>query len=195
MKRLSPLGALGCGLVAGVAGSLATELFFAITSKIAPAPPEDAFQPPEPEQRQETATQTVARRTVEGLLRRGPVEHKERAGRIVHYAFGAAWGGLYGLLATRSRRLEEPLGALGFGLAVWMASDNLILPVFRLAAWPHAYPVKSHAYAIAAHVVYGAAVWGAFEALQRLRLRRSGGWRREIARRAPISYAPFSITW
>lgn len=193
MKRMSPLGALGCGLVAGAVGSFVQDLFFAVTSKIAPAPPKDAFQPPEAEQGHETVTETVARRVVEGLFQRGPIEHDARAGRIVHYAFGSAWGGLYGLLATRSRRLEEPLGGLGFGLGVWMVSDTVILPVFRLSAWPQAYPVKNHAYAIAANLVYGVSVWGTFEALRRLG--RSRAWRREISRRGRVSYAPFSITW
>jgi hypothetical protein len=54
-----------------------------------------------------------------------------------------------------------------FGLAVWLLSDDILLPVFRLAAWPHHYPVKTHVYAVAAHAVYGAAAWATFRAVER----------------------------
>jgi hypothetical protein len=52
-------------------------------------------------------------------------------------------------------------------MAVWLVSDDVLLPAFRLSAWPHQYPVKSHLYAIAAHAVYGAIVASTFAALGR----------------------------
>jgi hypothetical protein len=102
-------------------------------------------------------------------MQRGPLsaQQKARGGEVVHYAFGAAWGGLYGLAAGSAPWLDSPLGGLAFGTLVWMAGDNTLLPVFRLAAWPRAYPAKTHAYAWAAHAVYGATLWASFEALQR----------------------------
>jgi hypothetical protein len=167
MKRLSPLAALTEGLVAGLAGALAQDLFFALTKKLAPKPPPDVFAPPELEQHAETATQTVARRVVEGLAQRGPVRHEALAGDLVHYAYGSAWGGLYGILAGSSRPLRSVGGGAVFGLAVWFVSDNIVLPAFRLSAWPHEYPVKNHAYAILAHVVFGAAASVSMNALTR----------------------------
>jgi hypothetical protein len=58
-------------------------------------------------------------------------------------------------------------------MGVWLLSDNLILPGFRLAAWPKAYPVPSHVYAISAHAVYGTAAFLAFAALEQLSSRRA----------------------
>jgi uncharacterized protein DUF1440 len=168
MKRLSPLAALTEGLVAGLAGALAQDLFFALTKRITPPPPKDVFLPPEPEQRAETATQTVARRVIEGLAQRGPVRHPELGGALVHYAFGSAWGGLYGIAAGSIRPLRSLSGGALFGLAVWSVSDNVLLPAFRLSAGPHQYPVKNHLYAIVAHVVYGAAASASLNALTRL---------------------------
>jgi hypothetical protein len=150
-----------------VIGALAQDVFFALTKKLAPVTPKDVFDPPEPEQRTETATQTVARRVVEDVLERGPLTRKERAGRLVHYAFGATWGGAYGLLASSFASPRTLRGGVTFGLAVWLLSDDILLPAFRLAAWPHHYPVKTHVYAVAAHVVYGAAAWGTFRAVER----------------------------
>jgi hypothetical protein len=167
MSRRSPLGALCAGFAAGFAGALAQNLFFAATKKIAPAPSPEAFTPVEPEQQHEMPTQTVARRVTEQLARRGPLRHPDAAAQAVHFGFGSAWGALYGLAAGTLPRLGTLKGGLGFGMAVWLVSDDVLLPAFRLSAWPHQYPVKSHLYAIAAHAVYGAIVASTFAALGR----------------------------
>jgi uncharacterized membrane protein YagU involved in acid resistance len=167
MSRLSPLGAVCGGVVAGLVGCLAQDLFFALTKKIAPAAPRDVFEPPEPGQFEEFPTQTVARRVVEDFLERGPLLNKARGGRIVHYAFGSSWGSAYGVVASTFASARTLRGGVAFGLAVWLISDDVLLPAFRLAAWPHHYPVKTHAYAIAAHIVYGAAVCGSFALMER----------------------------
>lgn len=163
---MTPLGALWRGLIAGAVGSAAQSLFFAATKKIAPSGSSSSFQPPEPEQESEQATETVARRAVEGLMQRELPIEKAMAGQAVHYAFGAGWGALYGLGAASAPSLASPLGGAGFGLVVWAMSDDLLLPAFKLADWPRRYPMKSHAYAIAAHLVYGAATFLTFEGLR-----------------------------
>lgn len=162
MSRSSPLGAFCGGLAAGLAGALAQSLFFAATRKLAPEPSAAAFEPAEPEQAFEMPTQTIARRVQEQLVRRGPLEHKAAAGQIVHFAFGSAWGGAYGLVAGTLPGAGTLKGGLCFGLIVWLVSDDILLPAFRLSAWPQHYPVKNHVYAVAAHAVYGAALAGAF---------------------------------
>jgi uncharacterized membrane protein YagU involved in acid resistance len=168
MKRLSPLAALTEGLVAGLAGALAQEVFFALTKRLTPHAPEDVFTPPERLQHNETATQTVARRFVEDLAQRGPVVHPRLAGELVHYAFGSAWGGLYGIAAGSIPSLRTTKGGALFGLFVWAISDDFILPAFKLSAWPGKYPLDNHAYALAAHVVYGAATSASLNAVDRV---------------------------
>src|SRR5690606_19758470 len=91
----------------------------------------------------------------------------EAAAQLVHLAFGSAWGGVYGLVAGSAPRIDTVKGGLAFGMVVWMKSDNVLLPLFRLSAWPQHYPVKTHLYAIAAHAVYGAAVAATFDAFER----------------------------
>jgi len=167
MSLRSPLGAFCAGLAAGLAGALAQSLFFAGTRGLAPQPPREAFAPVEPEQREELPTQTVARRVTEQLALRGPLEHPAAASQVVHLAFGSAWGSLYGLAAGTLPHLGTLKGGLTFGMVVWLVSDDVLLPAFRLSAWPHHYPVKSHLYAIAAHAVYGAVVASTFAALGR----------------------------
>jgi len=167
MSRCSPLGAFCGGLVAGFVGALAQSVFFASTKKLAPGPSAAAFEPAEPEQAFEMPTQTLARRVKEQLARRAPLEHREAAGQVVHLAFGSAWGGAYGLVAGTLPGAATLRGGLGFGLLVWLVSDDVLLPAFRLSAWPQHYPVKNHLYAVAAHAVYGAALAGTFTALRR----------------------------
>jgi uncharacterized membrane protein YagU involved in acid resistance len=167
MSRGSPLGVFCGGLVAGFLGAIAQNLFFASTKRIAPGPATQAFEPPEPEQASETTTLTVARRVTEHLARRGPLEHEKQAAQLVHLAFGSAWGALYGLAAASGARPRLLKSGLAFGTTVWLVSDNILLPAFRLSAWPHHYPVKTHLYALAAHAVYGVTVASGYAAWER----------------------------
>jgi hypothetical protein len=159
----SPLGAFARGLVAGAAGAGVQSLFFRATSAAAPEPSQPPPREAKPDGSGESELQTLSRRFAEGLMLRGPLEGaaKDRAASATHYLFGAAWGGLYGLWRETARA-----PATIFGLAVWMLSDNVILPLFRLSAWPHRYSPKEHAYAAEAHIVYGLATAAAYALLR-----------------------------
>jgi hypothetical protein len=50
---------------------------------------------------------------------------------------------------------------------VWVLADDVLLPSFKLAAWPQHYPVKTHLYAIGAHLAYGAATSACFAGIVR----------------------------
>src|SRR5688500_11003757 len=95
---ISPFAAVTRGVVAGLAGTFAQDFFFALTRKLALRPAAPAvFTAPDPRERDLPETSAVARRFVQDLMKRGPIHDEERAGRIVHYAFGSAWGTVYGL--------------------------------------------------------------------------------------------------
>src|ERR1700687_3380055 len=164
-KRPTPLGALWRGLVAGAIGAGAQSLFFMATKRWAPRPTElpPGAAKPEPQAQKESGLETVARRFVEGFMQRGPLspEQKKRLAGAAHHAFGAMWGGLYGLW-RESYRVSPIL----FGALVWMASDNFILPLFRVAAWPHRYSLREHHYALHANIVYGLGTAAAYAVLR-----------------------------
>lgn len=165
--RPTPLGALVRGLAAGAVGAGVQDLFFKATKKVAPETPKDVFSPPERDQIEETATHTIARRFVQQLMQRElSAEGKHKGATIVHYAFGAALGGAYGLLRETVPAMRKPAGVLGYGFGAWMIGDNIVIPAFRLGAPPTAYPLKVHAYALAAHLVFGVAVAAAYEAMR-----------------------------
>jgi hypothetical protein len=168
MGSITPMGALLRGLAAGAAGSAVQSGFFKLAAPITPTNPEGVFVPPEEQQKSESSPETVARRGFEQFAQGSALskEAKARGGQIVHFGFGAGWGGLYGLARESLPALSGPLGVLAFSTAVWMISDNAILPAFKLAAPATAYPLKTHAFALGAHIAYGLGVWAAYEALR-----------------------------
>ena len=166
MHRVTPLGSFCAGILAGAAGAFTLNLYFKLMKDQAFLLSSGSFTSSEPEQQHETPPQTVARRTVELLARRAPLEQKGHGGELVHYTFGALWGGLYGLVAGTFPRARTALGGAAFGVVVWAVSDNLILPAFRLSAWPHAVAPQMHVYLLGAHLVYGAAVAGTYALIE-----------------------------
>jgi hypothetical protein len=81
-------------------------------------------------------------------------EKKEIAGAFVHYAFGVATGGVYGAIAELKPATTAGAG-LPFGAAVWVIADEIIVPALGLSKPPTKYPLSTHAYSIASHLVYG----------------------------------------
>lgn len=79
---------------------------------------------------------------------------KKPAGAVVHYAFGTATGGLYGALAEVSPQVTTAAG-LPFGTAFWLIADEISVPLLKLSKGPTEYPVSTHVYALASHLVYG----------------------------------------
>jgi hypothetical protein len=79
---------------------------------------------------------------------------KKPAGAAVHYAFGTATGGLYGALAEVTPQVTMGAG-IPFGAAFWLTADEIAVPLLGLSKGPAEYPVSTHAYALASHLVYG----------------------------------------
>lgn len=80
---------------------------------------------------------------------------KKPAGAAVHYAFGIAMGGLYGVAAEISPPVTTAAG-LPFGAAFWLVADEVSVPLLGLSKGPTEYPVSTHVYALTSHLVYGA---------------------------------------
>jgi hypothetical protein len=190
-RQLSPMGAFWRGLLAGAAGSAVQALFFKATTRIAPQPPKDAFEPAEPEQVNELPTQTVARRAARLAGRTLSDEQKQRGANFVHFGFGSLWGLGYGLARESLPVARHPLAAAAYGTLVWTVSDNVLLPAFKLGGWPRRYSWKTHAYAWGAHLVYGATVAASYELLRKVAAvpLLAGAWllfrRRKVRRGLP----------
>ena len=88
-------------------------------------------------------------------------------GSILHHAFGAAAGAVYGAAAARRPALASG-GGLPYGILVWLAGAEAGLPLAGLARSPADYPPSRHAASLATHLVYGATL----EAMRRVLTRR-----------------------
>ena len=163
---------LAAGLVSGLVASWTMNQFQAAWSRIAEGFEKShgaqSMQPsdgPNPDQTpdhnkpaqelQDDATVEAAKAISKGVFGRTLKEdEKETAGAVVHYAFGAATGGLYGALAEVAPQVTMGAG-LPFGVAFWAIADETAVPLLGLSKGPTEYPLSIHAYALASHLVYG----------------------------------------
>ena len=167
-KRPDLLKGIAAGLTAGFVASWTMNEFQAAWSKAA-----EGFEKPhgaqamQPSQggdpgidgqgkeQQDDATVKAARAISENILGRELEESEKRgAGAAVHYAFGTATGGLYGAVAEFAPDVTIA-GGLPFGAAFWLAADETAVPLLGLSEGPTKYPLSTHAYALASHLVYG----------------------------------------
>jgi hypothetical protein len=150
------------GIIAGILGGLAGAWTMNQFQRIVMATKPLAEQ--EEKRESEDATMKVAQAVAKPFLQRDLTkEEKQKAGPVVHYAYGAAIGGLYGGAATEDRGTTAGFGA-AYGTAAFVLGDEVALPALGLSGNPLDYPVSSHAEALASHLVYGLTL----EAVRRL---------------------------
>ena len=177
--KATPLGAAGRGIAGGLAGALLlsavsrvlpglrvrrTEVSLGLSEDPAPtlAQALALAQSPGPE----GLAEQFAFKVAAGIFGQDIGPRVRLAGRLVHLAYGAAWGMLYGLLQATYRRPPAASGAT-YGLVVWLVGPVFLVPTMRLMGKPSEEPVARSVALIAGHLVYGVALATAFEALQR----------------------------
>jgi putative membrane protein len=101
------------------------------------------------------ATMTTADRISELMQGRHLTkEEKKKAGPVVHYAFGALMGAVYGA-SVEVNPAANALAGIPFGAILFAAADEVALPVLGLSDKPAAYPLSTHLYGLVSHAVYG----------------------------------------
>jgi len=163
-------GSIWKGIVAGLAGGLVASWtmnqFQAAWTRLAENTEKphgaQSMQPAEgskeegSKENDENAKVKAARAISEGVFGHELQEsEKEPAGAAVHYAFGTASGALYGALAELAPQVTTAVG-IPFGAAFWLLADEVSVPLLGLSKGPTEYPLSTHAYALASHIVYGA---------------------------------------
>jgi putative membrane protein len=145
------------GIIAGLIGGVVAAGAMSVVHKGLIAISSGTRQPTAAaeQEQDEDATVTVANGIAVALRRPLPADKKPLAGSIVHYAFGASVGGLYGGLATVVPRATVALG-LPFGVAVWLGAHVIMVPALGLAAPPTRQPPLKEAFEFVSHLVYGA---------------------------------------
>ena len=155
------------GLAAGLVASWTMNQFQAAWTKLAEnsekphgapsmQPAEGSRGDGQDTQEQDDATVKAAKAISEGVFGHELQEsEKKPAGAAVHYAFGTVTGGLYGALAEVAPQVTTATG-VPFGAAFWLLADEVSVPLLGLSKGPTEYPLSTHAYALASHLVYGA---------------------------------------
>jgi uncharacterized membrane protein YagU involved in acid resistance len=105
----------------------------------------------EEENANELAAQAIAERTIDRDLTR---DELQVAAPLLHYTFGASMGAIYGGLAEKADEVPLMSGA-GFGTALWVAADEVAMPLLGLSKRKGELPFEAHAQSFAAHLVFG----------------------------------------
>jgi hypothetical protein len=121
---------------------------------------ESEHQGANPNETNEPATVKAASALSEVIAGR-PLDEgaKEIGGDVMHYAFGAVLGAFYGAAAEVRPGTSAGAG-IPFGFAVWLAADEIAVPLAGLARKPTDYPLSVHANALASHLAFGLTVEG-----------------------------------
>jgi putative membrane protein len=90
-------------------------------------------------------------------------EGKQKGGPVVHYAFGAVMGALYGAAAEYAPVTRAGFGTV-FASALFTGADLIAVPALNLSGSSAPAPISSLASPFSAHIVYGMAT----EAVRRL---------------------------
>jgi len=159
------------GALAGVAGGLAASWMMnvfmsTLGGKITESLMTDEQKAQKSEQQEqararqepeEDATMKAAEGIVHTVTRRQHLSHEERkkAGPVVHYAFGALAGGLYGGLAECTDWTSLGFGTV-FGTLLFFGADLIGVPALGFGPSLTEQPVATQATPLAAHLVYGA---------------------------------------
>jgi putative membrane protein len=137
------------GVIAGAVGGLAGA---ALMGPLHTAAAKLTKQkPPRGEDATEKVANTVVKKFTGRKLGRSA---KPKGGQIVHFAFGAGMGALYGLLAERFSSVTAGSGAL-FGMAVYAGAHGLAVPALDLAPSPLEKAPAQEGTELASHIAYG----------------------------------------
>jgi hypothetical protein len=155
MKRVSPLGALFRGLLAGAAGTAAMTAY----QELVQSDSSNAEKPKGDEEQ-------VARRILNGVFETDvPTENIPLLANVAHWLYGTTLGTIYALVqAGRANPVAHgaPLRSRHLGIVVRGAR-----PDGHLRA-PVGVPAKTLATDLSYHLVYGLGVATAYERLQRI---------------------------
>ena len=166
---ITPLGAVGRGLLAGAIGTLAMDLLWFyryrrdhgeerfLTWEFS-SDPDSWEQAPAPAQ--------VGKRLVDGLFQvELPATRAPLVNNLTHWGYGILGGVQYGIVAGSASEPKIVYG-IPFGATVW-ASSYVVLPLAKLYKPIWEYDRKTLAKDLSAHLVYGLATATVFKRLAR----------------------------
>jgi hypothetical protein len=173
-QQLTPLAALGNGVLAGIVGTAAMDLLWYRRYKRDGG--EDGlldweFSAGTESYEQAGAPAQVGKHLVEGFLQTELDPHTARSmNNAVHWATGIGWGTLHGLLAASATKEPPARYGLATGATAWFSSYALLAPA-KLYKPMRQYPPSVLGKDLSAHLLYGLATGAAFRLLSRRKRR------------------------
>jgi hypothetical protein len=168
-QTLTPLHAVTRGLVAGAAGTLAMDLLWFYRYKRGGG--DSGFFTWEfsiglDDWSKASAPAQLGKRLFEALFK-GELSARWAAltNNVMHWSYGVAWGGLYGLIVGLAVRRRIVWG-LPFGSFVW-ATSYVILPLAKVYKPIWEYDLPTLGKDLSAHLVYGLGTGITFRVLVR----------------------------
>lgn len=181
MARLG--GAVGRGLIAGIAGTLAITLSQMIEMSItgrgnSDAPQKVAGKVLGVEVKGEAALQKEKAKDAkssknEKRLKEKVAANSNKFGQLMHYAYGSSWGIARGVMDLAG--LRGPAATLGHFGAVW-GTELLMLPAADAAPPITKWTPKQIAIDIMHHAVYALAAGAVYDAMPREHYRAKRKW-------------------
>jgi hypothetical protein len=165
-SKLSPLGAVVRGALAGAVGTVALDACNYAQYRAGggtDAPLDWEFSAGLDSWEKAPAPALVGKRLYEGLFQKElPPSSARLVNNATHWAYGIFWGAQFGVIvaSAKPRRLRGPV----FGTVVWLSS-YVVLPAAGLYQPIWKYSAKTLAKDWSGHLAYGTATAAAFSAL------------------------------
>lgn len=156
------------GIAAGVAATVVMTQFQNLWNLVSDRMKSDEdraqeTQQQEPQESDEAATSKVVGKIADLSGYNLSDDQKQKGGVAVHYGFGTTMGALYGVtmeMAPWKVKAREALAGLGFGAALFIGADEVMVPALGLSGKPGDQPFGSHLYGLTSHLVYGMSAEG-----------------------------------
>ena len=168
-KCRTPLGAVACGVAAGVIGTATMTAWQTAAAKLFSSGSDqdsgdEGLRDP---WKDAPAPAQVAQRVLDGVFHRpAPPQRIPLITNVMHWSYGSAWGIAYGLVAGTTGR-SRPRDGLIFGAAVWSASYLQLVPM-GIYEPPWKYKPQELALDLSYHLAYGIGVSTGYKLLDRL---------------------------
>lgn len=145
------------GLVGGLIGTVVMTAFQNVWSKAAQALKSDqsGSQSKAEQSESEDTTMKAVGKIAALAGRQLSHEQKKTFGPLVHYSFGTLQGGAYGGVTELTGVDGGFVPGLLLGAALFAVADEIAVPALGLSGKPTEFPLSSHVYGLASHLVYG----------------------------------------
>jgi hypothetical protein len=143
-------------LIGAAAGAAATWLMDQVTTRLYERQPREITDRENAVRGGKAAFDVAAEKALQAFGADADEEKRKKLASAIHWALGISAGAMYG--ALRNQAPFRTGSGVAFGVAFWLAVDELANSLLGLTPPPQQFPWQTHARGLAGHAVLGAAV-------------------------------------